>query len=246
VELRRYVSILRRRVPLIAVTVVLAIAIAWVRTPKTAYYTANSTIYVGYRQFTTAQGGLSSDVLSGVGRLTATFAQMIHSEPIATDAVERSGIQRSASAVVGATAVGAVEGTQLLRLQVTDQNPVVARDLANAISDAFVEKVQHFEPTAPAGEGTVPSLPAYVFEKAKLPTSPAPIGLARNVAVAGLFGLLATASVAFLLEYLDVTIKNPGDAERRLELPVLGVIPFQRQRMVQGSPPSLGFSDTRA
>jgi capsular polysaccharide biosynthesis protein len=45
----------------------------------------------------------------------------------------------------------------------------------------------------------------------------------------GLFGFLAAAGLAFLLEYLDVTIKSAADAERRLELPVLALIPLDRE-----------------
>jgi capsular polysaccharide biosynthesis protein len=142
--------------------------------------------------------------------------------------------------------VEASEGTQLLRVRVTDLDPVAARDLTNAMADAFVERVQTFEPSAPAQEGTVPSLPAYVFEKAKLPTLPAPIGLSRNLVVAGIFGFLAAAGVVFLLEYLDLTIKNPLDAERRLELPVLGAIPMQRQQPVQETGAALTVSHPRA
>jgi capsular polysaccharide biosynthesis protein len=41
---------------------------------------------------------------------------------------------------------------------------------------------------------------------------------------------MVAVGLAFLLEYLDVTVKSPADAERRLELPVLAVVPMQRQR----------------
>ena len=51
----------------------------------------------------------------------------------------------------------------------------------------------------------------------------------RNVIVASIFGLLVAAILAFLLEYLDITVKTAADAERRLELPVLGIIPYVRQ-----------------
>jgi capsular polysaccharide biosynthesis protein len=59
--------------------------------------------------------------------------------------------------------------------------------------------------------------------------------------LAALFGFLGAAALAFLLEYVDVTVKNPADAERRLELPVLAVVPMQRQR-----PASLSSASTSA
>jgi hypothetical protein len=39
------------------------------------------------------------------------------------------------------------------------------------------------------------------------------------------FGLLLSCALAFVLEYLDLTIRTAEDAERRLGLPVLAVVP---------------------
>jgi capsular polysaccharide biosynthesis protein len=46
-----------------------------------------------------------------------------------------------------------------------------------------------------------------------------------NIAVAFLLGLMASAALAFVLEFLDNTIKTPEDVARHLDLPVMGVIP---------------------
>jgi capsular polysaccharide biosynthesis protein len=237
-ELRQYFAILRRRVVLVIVTMAVAGAVAWVSTPRSPRYVAKTTIYVGLRQFSinANQNTVSNDVLQGVERLVATYAQMIQSQPIAQAALERTHVPRSAAAVVGESQASPVAGTQLLLVAVTDRDPRVAADLANGLSDSFAEAVQAFEPSTPATEGSVPSLPAYVFDKAKLPTSPESTGAARNVVLGLVFGFLLAAGISFLLEYLDVTIKNPVDAERRLELPVLGVVPMYRQGRV--GPPS--------
>ena len=233
-ELRRYLAILRRRLLLIVVTMAVAAAAAWAATPKDAKYTAKATIYVGIRQFTIAQNNntVSNDVLLGVERISTTFAVMMRSQPIALAAAERTHVSRSTSKIVAETNPVVVTGTQLLSVYVTDSDPRVASDLANGLADSFVEAVQTFEPGVKAGEGSVPSLPAYVFDKATVPTSPNSTGLGRNVALGLAFGFLLAAAVAFLLEYVDVTIKNPQDAERRLELPVLGVVPMHRQAQI--------------
>ncbi len=50
--------------------------------------------------------------------------------------------------------------------------------------------------------------------------------------------------IAFLLEYLDNTIKTPKDAEKLLGIPVFGAIPFAKSHMLSDSkvPASLGIS----
>ena len=51
-----------------------------------------------------------------------------------------------------------------------------------------------------------------------------------NFAVAFLLGLMASVAMAFVLEFLDNTIKTPEDVARHLALPVMGVIPSADRR----------------
>ncbi|KGP75336.1 lipopolysaccharide biosynthesis protein, partial [Desulfosporosinus sp. Tol-M] len=46
-----------------------------------------------------------------------------------------------------------------------------------------------------------------------------------NVLLAFVVGLMAAVGLAFLLEFLDNTIKTSSDVEELLGIPVLGVIP---------------------
>jgi len=231
VEIYRYLNILRRHVFIVVLCVAVAVAAAWFKTPQKARYSAQATIYVGARQFSVspAQGLSSSDLLTTAQRLILTYAKMIDSLPTAQDAVQKTSVDRSADRVVAETKALTDKDTQLLTVVVTDPDPRVAQDLANGISDAFVAKVQTFEPSAAPSEGEVPALPAYIFEKAKLPGAPQPTGLLRNLLLAGILGFAIGAGMAYLRDYLDLTIRSVADAEHRLELPVLGVIPMGPQ-----------------
>lgn len=62
-------------------------------------------------------------------------------------------------------------------------------------------------------------------EPARYPSRP---NWVLNTTFAGLFGLVLAVGVALLLEYFDTSFRNVADVESRLKLPVLGVIPFQR------------------
>src|SRR3546814_8110350 len=54
-----------------------------------------------------------------------------------------------------------VTGVQTCALPISD--PEMAQTLANGLADTFVKDIQEFEPGVT--EGTVPRLPAYVFER---------------------------------------------------------------------------------
>lgn len=230
-ELRHLLGLVRRRWLLLALTTIVAAGIGWAVSPRTLSYEASSTIYVGARQFSADDdfaAGLSGDRTVGLERIARTFAVMITSRPVAADAIEMTGLPLDAGAVVASTRATLVESTNLIRITVTTGDPTISQRLADGLADSFVERVQDFEPSVPAEEGTVPSLPAYVYERAQLPVAPLPTASLRRVIASGLFGLFAAIGLVILLDYLDVTLRTPEQVEKRLGLPVLGSVPLQR------------------
>lgn len=64
-----------------------------------------------------------------------------------------------------------------------------------------------------------------VVDKATAPSIPSYPRKLRNLVVSGLLGLCGALGLAFMLDYLDNTLKDPDDAERYLRLPNIGLIP---------------------
>ena len=225
-ELRQYLSVLRSRLWLILIATLLAAGVGFTLSSSTATYRARSTLYVGSQNVAESGGNeLTTDRIAALSSYILTFSKMIDSEPIATQALRDLDLDLSPEDVVRDTDVELEPGTQLLYSDVSNEDATTAQSLSNALADAFVEAVQEFEPSAGDPEGTVPRLPAYVFERAQLPTDPEPTDQIRTVLLATLFGLVGGIALAFLLDYLDVSLRSAADIERRLELPVLGVIP---------------------
>ena len=224
-ELRHYASVLRRRALLIVLTTVVAAAVAGLATPRTPKYSATSVVYVGATKFSLGpNAGYTFDPTQLVDRLMKTYATMLDSEPIAADAIRTTQVPRTPKKVVKETTVAQQTGTQLLKITVVDRSALNAQRLANGISDAFISKVSGFEPTP--GPGSVPALPAYIFQRADVPAHAESTGLIRNVAVVAFFALLLAVSIAFLLDRLDLTMRSRTEVEERLNLPVLGSIPY--------------------
>jgi capsular exopolysaccharide synthesis family protein len=63
-----------------------------------------------------------------------------------------------------------------------------------------------------------------VFEEAMLPTSPIGPRKSMMVLLATAIGVVLAASAAYLLEYLDDTLKSPDEINRALESPIIGQI----------------------
>jgi len=65
-----------------------------------------------------------------------------------------------------------------------------------------------------------------VIDPGSLPSKPFKPKTARNLALAAFLGLMLGTGLAFLLEYLDDSIKSTDDLERYCGLPSLGVLPL--------------------
>jgi capsular polysaccharide biosynthesis protein len=226
-ELRRYLRIVRRRLLLIIAIVVAAVAAGYFITPRADTYTGTATLYVGSRSINVdpRSQDVSGQRVQGFDRIITTFSEMIRSRSVATAAVARTGASQSPSAVSGSTTAEQIENTNLLRVSVTQSDAAAARGLTNGVSDAFVQQIKRFEPSDTADDQI-----AYVYQHASLP-GPNPSSLPRNLALAGLFGLLVAGALVALLEYMDITLRSSEDVERHLELPVLGVVPALGDRL---------------
>lgn len=64
-----------------------------------------------------------------------------------------------------------------------------------------------------------------VVDSAVAPLNPIKPKKLLNILIAFVVGLMTAVGLAFLLEYLDNTIKDSQDVENVLGLPVLGIIP---------------------
>lgn len=64
-----------------------------------------------------------------------------------------------------------------------------------------------------------------IIDRAQTPTDRYKPSVSMNLTIGLMLGLVLAGLTAFLLEFLDDTLKKPDDLEQRLKLPVLGIIP---------------------
>ena len=65
-----------------------------------------------------------------------------------------------------------------------------------------------------------------IIDRAEVPKSPVSPKKKQNLILTLIIGLMGGVGLAFVIEYLDDTVKGPEDVERLVGLPSLGVIPF--------------------
>jgi len=87
--------------------------------------------------------------------------------------------------------------------------------------DALIKRIKEQSVTE-----EVQSVNVWIVEKAEKPKSPVKPRKALNLLLGIIVGLFGGIGMAFFFDYIDNTIKLPEDAEERLGIPVLGVIPL--------------------
>src|SRR5262249_38319447 len=154
------------------------------------------------------------------------FAAMAKTDKVASAAVAAAHVARSPGQVVAETTAKQLTNTNLIELAVTDRSAAVSQALANGAAGALVAQVRTFEPR-PSSKDKLLS----VYESARRPTNASHSPLKRDLALAGLLGLIVAGIVLALLEHLDITLRSAEDAERELDVPVLAVLPSLGRRL---------------
>lgn len=149
-------------------------------------------------------------------RLVSTYGEIVKSRVVTDKVIENLGLDMSFADFGKKVSVSLVKDTEIIKLIVTDENPILAAKIANETAEVFMESVKDImmvENIQIIDEAQVP----------KKPISPRP---KLNMAIAGILGLMVGIFLSFLLEYLDNTIKTPEDVEKYLGLSVIGTIPM--------------------
>ncbi|MGE6345446.1 YveK family protein [Bacillus mycoides] len=149
-------------------------------------------------------------------QLTNTYKVIIKSPVILDQVNEKLNLNMTAQALTGKINVANEKDSQVISVTAEDKDPKVARDIANATADVFkgeVAKIMNVD--------NVTVLSKAEIAENQSPIKPVPM---LNVAIAFVVGLMAAVGLAFLLEYLDNTVKKEEDVESLLGLPVLGIV----------------------
>jgi capsular polysaccharide biosynthesis protein len=149
-------------------------------------------------------------------QLINTYNVIIKSPAILDLVVEQLDLPETIEQLNEKITVNSEKDSQVVNISVQDPDPERAATIANTIATVFQKEIQNIMNVDNVN----------ILSKAEVKENPSPIKPKPmlNMAIAFVVGLMTGVGIAFLLEYLDNTIKTEQDIERILELPVLGAI----------------------
>ncbi|MCJ2181908.1 polysaccharide biosynthesis tyrosine autokinase [Novosphingobium sp. 1949] len=101
-------------------------------------------------------------------------------------------------------------------------------DTNRALYESLLSRYNQLNASAGASANNIT-----VVDRAVMPTKPTSPNLLLNLALAFVLSLMLAAAVVTLKELLDDAIHSPDDVEKKLGLPLLGLVPLQKQDEVE-------------
>lgn len=221
-DLRDYFQIVRKRLWMIVSIVIVVCLLAGVYSLfiKNPVYEASTKIIVNQTQQVQATASqLDLNQINTNIQLINTYKEIIKT-PAILDVVAKNypEFNITAEELLKKVNVSSVNNTQVMTLVVRDNSYQRAAEIVNAISLVFKQEI--------------PSLfnvqNVSILNEAKLnpPAAPEPVepNVVMNLAIAFIVSLMIGLGIAFLLEYMDDTLKTEEDIERYLGLPTIAMI----------------------
>ncbi|PCD09427.1 capsular biosynthesis protein [Peribacillus simplex] len=179
----------------------------------TPVYQSSTQILVNQKQ---SENQLDSTQIQSNIDMINTYSVIIKSPAILEKVIDELELNQSVDQLSQKITINNQENSQVFSLTVQDSNPAKAVEIANTVSLIFQKEIK----------GIMKVDNVSILAKAEVKENPTPVkpNPLLNIAIAVVVGLMAGIGLAFLLEYLDNTIKDEDDIERVLDLPLLGSI----------------------
>jgi capsular polysaccharide biosynthesis protein len=238
ISLKEIFEVVKKRLMLIILCVLgaallAAVASFFILTPS---YESSSQFIVNQAEQDKAMKYEVNDIRTNV-ELINTYNVIIKSNAILEDVSESLNGIYSADDLKDKIQVSSEQDSQVVTVTATDEKAELAVDIANTTVETFQDKIADI-----MNVDNVSVLTKAVMKDDPSPVAPRPL---LNIAIAVVLGGMVGVGIAFLLAYLDNTIRTEEDVEKQLELPLLGVISHIDGGDVQGGQHAMKQSRSR-
>jgi len=216
IDLQELFQIVKKRLVLIVVLALVATGISGFFT-----YFFMTPIYQTSTQLALVPG-MTADMPLTHGEINAniqminTLNEVIVSPMILAEVIEYLDLGLTVGGLRSMMSVANRSNALIITLTVQNENPELARDIANVTADIFYEEVvEHFNMNN-----------VRILASAQVPNNPVNPSLMMNLGIGFMIGVIAGIFLTFLLEFLDKTVNTEQEVEKLINLPVLGMIPM--------------------
>lgn len=221
-ELRDYMSSLRKRwLSIVAVTLTALALSAVVTIATTPTYTARTSLF-----FVVGGSGSVTELAQGstyAQRQVASYAEVATSPYVLGPVIEDLDLAASVDELAQQVEITIPADTVVIEIAVADTTPQRAADIANAVGTELAVAVTDLSPT---GTEDSDAVRATTISAAAAPSSPSSPNVIRNLALGLILGVLGGAGLALVREALNTKVRTESDIERVTDASVVATIGY--------------------
>lgn len=180
----------------------------------TPIYTASASLYVYNNDGSRNTNTISQSDLVASQKLVDTYIVIIKSDTVLEKVARASGYNYSANRIRSMLSASSINGTEAFTIKISNENPVVAKDIANTITDVVPDEIRRI----------VKSSEVVTIDRAKVPSEPSSPNIPFNTVLGILIGFALCVAIVVVRSLFDTTIHSEEDLND-FNIPVLGVIP---------------------
>lgn len=146
--------------------------------------------------------------------LVDTYAEIVKSRRVLEQVIDELDLDMTYEKLTNKISVSAVNNTEIIKITVTDTNPIEAKNIANVTANFFSKEVVKLYKMNNVN----------VLDEANESNNPYNINIAKQIIIYFFIGLIIGAGVLFIIFYFDRTIKSAEQVEQKIKLPILGSV----------------------
>ncbi len=150
-------------------------------------------------------------------QLVSTYSALVTSESVINQVISNLKINKTVADLENNIKVTAQDDTEIIQIAVVDQDPEMARKIANEVANVFINKIakEYYNMDN-----------VYVVDEAKTPEVPYNINHIKDLIIFAGIGFVIACVYVIVAYMLDTTVKSKEDIEKKLGLTVLTEMPI--------------------
>lgn len=148
--------------------------------------------------------------------LVTTYSEIVKSRSVLTQVIDKLELDMTVTELSKNINVTSVENTEIIKIQVSNESNIEARDIAKTTANVFMKEVKNIYNLTNVS----------VIDKAYLEKEPYNISLVKQLILFTMGGFVVGCIIVFLIFYFDTSIKSAKEIEEKLGLSVIGNVAY--------------------
>ena len=146
--------------------------------------------------------------------LVDTYAEVVKSRRVLSQVIKKLDLDLTYEELMNEISVTSVSNTEIIQINVSDKEPEMAANIANATASYFTKEVLDLYKMNNVN----------ILDEAIVNETPYNINVPKQLLIYIILGIIASSGIIFVLYYFDRTIKSVDQVEQKINLPILGSV----------------------